>query len=163
MSAASDGARKPQLSYLLATWFGLGYSRYAPGTLGSLGALPLYFILQFTGAGVYALVTLGLTGLGFVAAERVARHEQNQDPGLVVIDEVAGTLIALGLVRGGPLWLLALAFLLFRLLDITKPWPIHRLEHVPPAGVGIMLDDLLAGVLAGALSWGVAAAVARFV
>jgi phosphatidylglycerophosphatase A len=159
-SAAISPATR--LSYVLATWFGLGFSRYAPGTVGSLGTLPLYFALRECGTTAYVLTTLGISLLGVWVSQRVAEHEHKEDPGLVVIDEVAGTLIALGIGGAAPIWLPVVSFGLFRLLDITKPWPIHRLEHVPPAGLGIMLDDLLAGALAGALSLAVAALYSRF-
>lgn len=70
----------------------------------------------------------------------------------MVIDEVAGVLIAMGLVANGPLWGLAVAWVLFRVLDITKPWLIDKAQYLEPEGLGIMADDLLAGLVAGALS-----------
>jgi phosphatidylglycerophosphatase A len=143
-----------RLAYLVATWFGLGYARVAPGTVGSVGTLPLYFLLQGISATGYWLTTACLTLAGVAASQKVAEREANEDPSLVVIDEVVGVLLALGIAGAGPFWVTALAFLLFRLLDITKPGPIAKLEHTQPIGVGIMLDDVAAGVLAGVLVLG---------
>jgi phosphatidylglycerophosphatase A len=85
------------------------------------------------------------------AAQRYALDSGEDDPQRVVIDEVAGTVIAMGMVRAAPFAVQCAALVAFRVLDIWKPGPIRRLEHVQPLGAGIMLDDLLAGVLAGAL------------
>ena len=93
-----------------------------------------------------AVAALAATLIGIPAATIVAREAGREDPGFVVIDEVAGQWIALIGVR--PDWPHALlALLLFRLFDIWKPWPIRRLEQLP-AGTGIMLDDVAAGILA---------------
>lgn len=138
-------------AYLIATWFGLGYSKFAPGTMGALGTLPLFFILRPWGAGPLFAMALVLTGAGVFCAQRVASELADDDPSLVVIDEVAGVLLALAFVADAPLWLQALAFLAFRLLDILKPGPIATLERLRPKGIGIMADDVAAGLLAGAL------------
>lgn len=135
----------------LATWFGCGLSPRAPGTVGSLGAVPLHLLLTLTPAPVHAAAALLLAGVGVWAAQRYAVDCRQVDPQRVVIDEVAGTVIAMGLVRDQALWVQVLALLAFRALDIWKPWPIRRLEHLKPPGVGIMFDDLLAGLIAGGL------------
>lgn len=140
-------------TYLIATWFGLGYSKIAPGTMGALGTLPLFFALRPLGAGVLFATACALTIAGVFSAQRVATELAIEDPSLVVIDEVVGVLFALAFVAHGPLWLLTLAFLLFRLLDILKPGPIAALERLRPPGIGIMADDVAAGLLAGALCW----------
>jgi phosphatidylglycerophosphatase A len=90
--------------------------------------------------------------LGVWASERCSEILADHDPGSVVIDEVAGVLIALGLVRFAPLWVLAAAWVCFRVLDITKPSLIDKAQQLRPAGVGIMADDVLAGLAAGALT-----------
>lgn len=134
---------------LVATWFGCGLSPVAPGTVGSLGTIPLFWLLRGSPAAVYWGSVLLLTLLGTWAAQRVAESRGDKDPQRVVVDEVVGSLIALGCVRHQGLgWLLA-AFVGFRLFDIFKPGPIRRAEHLPPIGFGIMADDLLAGLAAG--------------
>jgi phosphatidylglycerophosphatase A len=124
--------------------------------VGSLGALPLHFALCQLDPRLHALGVLATIGIGIWAAQRYATERGESDPQSVVIDEVAGTVIALGFVRGQSLWAAVAAFLLFRLFDIWKPGPIRRVEHLSPVGLGIMADDLLAGLLAGVLAFGAA-------
>jgi len=135
---------------LFATWFGSGLSKLAPGTVGSVCTLPLYALLARTPALVYWSVTLAVTLLGVWASEQTARELGDEDPQSVVIDEVAGVLIALGFARGLGWPALAAAFLLFRLFDIVKPGPVDWVQNLKPPGVGIMADDVLAGLGAGA-------------
>lgn len=134
---------------LLATWFGCGLSPWAPGTVGTLGALPLYFVLRRLGSLPYFGAVVALTAVGVWASQQAAERLGDDDPGSVVIDEVVGALIALGLSRGSSAKLLALA--LFRVFDILKPGIINRAQDARPPGVGIMADDLLAGLAAGAI------------
>jgi phosphatidylglycerophosphatase A len=131
---------------------GCGNSPLAPGTVGSLGSLPLHWLLHSTSVGVHLACVAGITGLGFWASQIVADDLGQKDPGRVVIDEVAGVLIAMGLVRHEPWQIQLFAFVAFRALDILKPPPIRQAERVSPAGVGIMLDDLVAGLGAGGLA-----------
>ena len=138
------------VAYWLATWFGCGLSPLAPGTVGSLGTLPLFWLLSHASAPVYWLVTLALIGVGVWASEQTARALGDDDPGAVVIDEVVGTLLALGIAGPGLVAHIA-AFVAFRFFDIKKPGPIDRVQYLRPAGVGIMADDVLAGVAAGVL------------
>jgi phosphatidylglycerophosphatase A len=135
----------------LATWFGCGLSPRAPGTVGSIGAVPLHLALCLTPAPVHVGLTVLVAAVGVWAAQQYALDSGEADPQRVVIDEVAGTVIAMGMVRAAPPWVQCAALVAFRVLDIWKPGPIRRLEHVQPPGAGIMLDDLLAGVLAGAV------------
>jgi phosphatidylglycerophosphatase A len=144
------------LAHGLATWFGCGLSPRAPGTVGSLGAVPLHLLLSLAPAPLHVAAALLLSAAGIWAAQRYAVASGEDDPQRVVIDEVAGSVIAMGLVRAAPLGVQLSALVLFRVLDIYKPGPIRRLEHVQPAGAGIMLDDLLAGLCAGGacyLAW----------
>ena len=146
-------SRRTRWAWALATFFGAGNLRPGPGTYGSVAALLLWFLaahafpctritLALWTGGVAVLVTL----VGIRASTIVAREAGREDPGFVVIDEVAGQLVALILLK--PTWQHALlALLLFRLFDIFKPWPIRRLEALPE-GAGIMLDDIPAGVFA---------------
>jgi phosphatidylglycerophosphatase A len=143
----------------LATWFGCGLSPRAPGTVGSVGAVPLHLALCLTPAPVHVALAVLVSAGGMWAAQHYAVDSGEDDPQRVVIDEVAGTVIAMGMVRAAPFAVQCAALVAFRVLDIWKPGPIRRLEHVRPPGVGIMLDDLLAGVLAGVvvrLAWALA-------
>lgn len=125
----------------------------APGTVGSLGAVPLHFALAALGPVPHVAAIAGLSLAGIWASNRVAEAEGVEDPQKVVIDEVCGTLIAMGMVSGAGLGIRLLALGLFRVLDITKPGPIDTVQRLEPAGVGIMADDLLAGVVAGAMAY----------
>ena len=145
--------KKTRWAWALATFFGAGYLKPGPGTYGSVAALLLWYAAAHAfhpSQTVLALATLFaallLTDLGIRASTIVARESARKDPGFVVIDEVAGQLIALIAMR--PDWKHALlALVLFRLFDITKPGPIRRLEALPE-GTGIMLDDVAAGTFA---------------
>jgi phosphatidylglycerophosphatase A len=146
-------SKRTRWAWALGTWFGAGLLKPGPGTYGSVAAVLLWYAAAhglhagWTGLAVgTALAALAATLVGIPAATIVARESGCEDPGFVVIDEVAGQWIALIAVR--PDWRHAvLALLLFRLFDIWKPWPIRRLEALPE-GTGIMLDDVAAGVLA---------------
>lgn len=140
------------IARLIAEWFGTGQSPLAPGTAGSLGTLPLFWLMARLEAGLYWGLTVLIILLGVWAAGVRAEELGDEDPSSVVIDEVVGVLLALGLVRSyaWPYW--ALAWVLFRVLDIKKPWIIDRAQELEPAGVGIMADDVLAGLTAGGLA-----------
>ncbi len=158
------GHPKTRWAWAVATFFCTGLLRPGPGTYGSGAAVLLWYIaahgLHADGVGLAvgtALAALAATLIGISAATIVAREAGRDDPGFVVIDEVAGQWIALIAVR--PDWRHAVfALLLFRVFDIWKPWPIRKLEALPE-GTGIVLDDVAAGVLALA----VGLALARWV
>jgi phosphatidylglycerophosphatase A len=137
------------IALLLGQWFAFGRFPKAPGTMGSLGAVPLFWILREQPPLLYWATTLLVTLLGFWASQRCSIILQEEDPQSIVIDEVAGVLIAMGLVATAPLPLLGLAWILFRIFDITKPSIIDRVQYLKPNGLGIMADDLVAGLLAG--------------
>lgn len=139
---------KNKPAFLLATWFGCGYSPFAPGTAGAIGALiPAWLLVQVAPVPGWAflLPALLLVWPSIRAADIVAHASGRKDPGLVVVDEVLGTWITLAgaLHWNWKSWLAA--FLLFRLFDIWKPYPVRRLESLP-GGTGIVADDLMAGV-----------------
>lgn len=136
------------LARAIATWFGCGYSPKAPGTVGTLGTLPLCYVLSRQSTLVYWLATLFITVLGVWSSTRYAADAGVEDPQAVVIDEVSGTLIAVGLALSGGLVPALLAVALFRLFDIWKPGPIDSAQNLP-RGWGIMADDVLAGLAAG--------------
>lgn len=155
-ATSKRGAGLPQLSAplwarLTATFFGAGYLRPGPGSWGSAAAVLMWWIVAgflpspLHGPILLALIVLSLV-LGIPAATRVARASASKDPQIVVIDEVSGQLISL---IGAPLtWKSLLAgFILFRAFDIVKPPPVRYLERLPE-GVGIVLDDVAAGLYA---------------
>ena len=138
-----------RLAVWLATWFGCGRLPRAPGTWGSLGALPpAWAALQF-GVGFGLLLALALFLAGLWAASLYVRDTGRQDPAEVVVDEAAGQCLALCFAPLSPLGVLA-ALLFFRLFDISKPFPIRWIERRCPGGWGIMLDDAMAALYAGA-------------
>lgn len=142
-------------AHFLALGFGAGLSPRAPGTLGTLIALPLYWAL----AGLPSTAFWLLIGLGFVvgvwACARTAQALGEADPGSVVWDEIIAFLTVLPFAPAG-LWGMLTAFGLFRLFDILKPFPIGWLERRLGGGLGIMLDDLLAAAYAILCLWGLA-------
>jgi phosphatidylglycerophosphatase A len=151
MQSVRDPVSRSRFSWLIATFFGLGYAWPGPGTYASAitvllwataaRAVPAPWLLP---VGIAAAVLITLAGIPVSTA--VARESGRKDPGFVVIDEVSGQMIAL---LGVPLnWkYLLVSFILFRSFDIVKPFPLRRLEKLPD-GVGIMMDDVGAGLYA---------------
>jgi phosphatidylglycerophosphatase A len=133
---------------LLATWFGVGLIPIAPGTWGSLAALPFaWAIHSLWGATGLAIAITLVFFAGWWAAATVSKAGAIEDPGAVVIDEVAGQWLVLLTAPSDPLaWVLA--FMLFRIFDIWKPWPVRWADRDITGGLGVMLDDLLAAVYA---------------
>jgi len=143
-------SRVDRVAWVLATWFGSGLAPVAPGTAGSLGAIPLYVMVIRGGRSAVAIAALLTTILAIWSATRVSRRLEKKDPQEVVIDEVAGMLVTMLPFAAFSLRGLLYGFVLFRLLDILKPWPVRRLERLPE-GWGIVLDDVGAGLIAAAL------------
>lgn len=154
--------------YTYTTWFGLGLSPKAPGTLGSLGAIPFAFLLIWLGF-AFPILQLGPIEINALfpiawflffssvpSINRVILLSGRKDPQFVVIDEVAGQLVAFSFIsvetfRSHPsLFLVGLAF--FRFFDILKPFGIKRLEKLPRAW-GVLADDMLGGLYAGISVW----------
>ncbi len=156
MSAPSSPLSPWHPISLLATWFGAGLLPKAPGTWGSLAALPLAFVIA-AGAGTWGLLAAAAvaTLVGVWAAGVYAARRGQADPQTVVIDEVAGQWLALVPVAQD-LRLYAVAFLAFRFFDIVKVWPAGRIDRELKGGWGIMLDDVVAGLYAAAVTYGVA-------
>lgn len=144
---------------MLATWLGSGYLPKAPGTWGTLAALPFALLIgYYSGFFGLGLATLAAFVMGLWAAKGYMQRTQTHDPGAVVIDEVAGIWLTclplywgqqLPLNWGSMIWV-AIAFGLFRIFDIFKPWPVSWADNLPGA-LGVMLDDILAGLYAGAI------------
>ena len=149
--------KKTLWAWAIGTFFGAGLLKPGPGTYGSIAAVLLWYaaadilhpapVALAIGTAITAILA---TLIGIPAATIVARESGREDPGHVVIDEVAGQLIALITIPAD--WRhAALSLLLFRLFDIFKPPPIRHLERLP-AGTGIMLDDVAAGLFALAVA-----------
>jgi phosphatidylglycerophosphatase A len=126
----------------LSTWFGCGRNKTAPGTVGSFGAIPVHLCLRLLPVPVHIAAIVGITAVGVWSSNEMAKAMGVEDPQCVVIDEVAGTLIAMGMVKNSSITVQLLALGLFRLFDVWKP--------------GVMADDVLAGLLAGAVSFVIA-------
>lgn len=141
--------RSDKIALWLSVWFGCGYAPKAPGTVGSLGALPVFAVAQMGGPFAVFGVGVVLTVVGIWASTQVARQMRVEDPQIVVIDEVAGVLLTLSVAPSGWLGLVA-GFVLFRAFDMWKPWPVRRFERLP-LGLGIMMDDVAAAALAAAV------------
>ena len=133
-----------KLPLLIATMGGIGRLKPGPGTWGSLVVLPLILL----GPLVALLLALLVTLIGIYAVREVLRDTPDQDPGWIVVDEAAGMLLALaGLGAEASIWGVLIAFGLFRVFDIFKPWPISWADRQKGA-FGVMLDDVVAGALA---------------
>lgn len=133
--------------HLLSLGFGTGLAPRAPGTFGTLAALPFYLLMHGLPTWVYALCCAGLFVVGVWLCGATARTLGVHDHPGIVWDEVVGYLLTLVAVPYDWRWLL-LGFALFRLFDIWKPWPIRNVDRNLRGGLGIMMDDLLAAVYA---------------
>ena len=132
------------LAVLLATAGGVGYAPIAPGTAGSAVGVAAFLLTRHWPAGWQVAAVALVTLIGIWAATAAAEYFGRHDPGPVVIDEVAGQWLTLLLTGVGPLGAIV-GFLIFRVLDVLKPWPARRLENLP-SGLGIMADDLMVAV-----------------
>ncbi len=136
--------------HFLAFGFGSGLSPKAPGTMGTLTALPLVYALMHVSLTMYlcCIVMLSVVGM-YICGESARRLQAHDHPG-IVWDEFVGMAITMIAVPVNFYWLL-LGFLLFRFFDIVKPWPIREADHRLSGGFGIMLDDIIAGLFSCAL------------
>jgi phosphatidylglycerophosphatase A len=142
-----------RLGVFIATCAHVGYAPVAPGTFGSVVGLGIYYLVRRQASTAVELGTIAvILVIGLWSATEAEHHFGGIDPGPVVIDEVIGMLITLALhpvnVAGA-----ILGFLIFRVLDVVKPWPARRLEHLP-GGFGVVLDDVMAGIYGNLLVWG---------
>ena len=130
----------------VATYFGVGKFPKAPGTVATLATIPLWYLLSFLGPILYMLVVLALIGLGIVAAQAYESQAGSHDAKEIVIDEVVGYLITMT-------WLpvtwqsAVIGFIVFRFFDIVKPPPIRQLDRKVQGGFGVMVDDIVAGII----------------
>lgn len=131
----------------MATGFGVGYSPIAPGTLGTLVAIPIYYLLSEIPFPLYEITLTGFFFLGVWISANAESYFGKRDDQRIVIDEIVGFFITM-------LWIpktihfVIVGFFLFRFFDILKPFPIRRLEKRIKGGFGVVLDDVLAGVYA---------------
>jgi phosphatidylglycerophosphatase A len=138
---------------LLATWFGAGFLPVAPGTWASLAALPCAALLVWLGGPILVLAAgLAVFVLGIWAADAYMQTVQVHDPSAIVIDEVVGQWVTLALLPLDPV-MYALGFVLFRVLDVLKPWPANFIDRAVTGGFGVMLDDVVAGAYAAGALW----------
>jgi phosphatidylglycerophosphatase A len=150
--ATRKGSR-PALATWLATWFGAGLLPFAPGTWGSLAALPFAWGLMWLGGPWLLLLAAALVfALGLWAADGYMQAVGVHDPSAVVIDEIVGQWLTLLVAALNPLAYL-LGFLLFRIVDVIKPWPVSWLDRRVGGAFGVMIDDVGAAVYAGLLLW----------
>jgi len=143
-----------RLGVFVATGAFVGYAPVAPGTFGSALGLAVLFVVRYLQSPLAegtALVLLA--GVGVWSASEAERHFGRTDPGYIVIDEVVGMLVTLAFLPVTAIGILV-AFLLFRLFDVVKPWPARRFERLH-GGLGVMLDDVMAGIYAHLVMWGV--------
>lgn len=151
MTTSTEQAQFPML---VATFFGSGLSPVAPGTVGSLAALPLAYFLLSVPVGQAMLVIGALFLMGVWASNAIEAALEQHDASLIVIDEVVGQCLVVTLLdvflRGAvdTTLLLLISFIGFRLFDITKPWPVGWVDRKIGDGVGVMLDDVVAALLA---------------
>lgn len=139
---------------LIATALGAGYSPVAPGTCGTMVAVPLAWSLSGLTWWGFIMVVVGITTLAIWAASEADRAWGTHDSGRIVIDEVAGYLATVALVDRADGIVLAAGFVVFRALDILKPPPIRWFDEHMPGGTGVVLDDVVAGVMGAAIMVG---------
>lgn len=142
--------RKP--IHLIACGFGSGLAPKAPGTFGTLAAIPFWLLLQNFNWPIYWLIIAAAFVFGVFVCGRTARDIGVQDHGAIVWDEFVGLWITLAFIPLNIFWI-ALGFALFRLFDIWKPWPIRWFDRNVHGGFGVMLDDVIAGALACLVLW----------
>ncbi|MBT07612.1 MAG: phosphatidylglycerophosphatase A [Rhodospirillaceae bacterium] len=131
---------------ILLTWFYSGFSSVAPGTCGSLAAIPFaWIVLTLFGTYTFLIILCFLLVLGIWSSHWALQKLKEKDPKIIVLDEVIGQGLVLAVAPITPVSYL-LAFILFRLFDIYKPWPIHLIDNKMKGALGVMLDDVIAGL-----------------
>jgi phosphatidylglycerophosphatase A len=148
----------PRAATVVSTVFGIGFFPQAQGTIMSMVALPFAVLLSTKGGGivVFGAAIIALV-VGILSCSDYVRETGNPDPSECVIDELAGQWLACSFVAFPPFQLAPffLAFALFRLFDIWKPWPVYLAETKLHGGLAVMMDDIVAGLMAGVLSFAV--------
>ena len=139
--------------HLFATCFGVGLMRPAPGTWGSLAALLIWYFAEFLHSSIHIVLPIFIL-FSWLACSQASQDSQSKDHSSIVIDEVAGMLVALSFVDH-EIIIYFWVFLLFRLFDIWKPWPVSWADKNVKGGLGILLDDLIAGLFAGGIIYAI--------
>jgi phosphatidylglycerophosphatase A len=147
MSKTTENFRLTNPIHFLALGFGSGLLPKAPGTYGTLAAIPLYLLLAPVSMSIYLSIVIVMSIAGIYICGKAAKDAGVHDHGAIVWDEIVGFLITMFLI---PMtWQsIAVGFILFRIFDIFKPWPISFIDKNIHGGLGIMLDDVLAGLAA---------------
>ena len=136
--------------HFLSLGFGSGLMPKAPGTFGTLAAIPVYLLMANFSVLIYSIITVVLFLLGIYLCQKTTDELKVHDHSGIVFDEIVGFLITMIAVPLTWQWIVA-GFILFRLFDILKPWPISWLDKKVHGGLGIMLDDVLAGMFSLAI------------
>jgi phosphatidylglycerophosphatase A len=131
--------------HFLANGFGTGLMPFAPGTFGTLVGVAVFWLMASMDPVSYAAVVIAMFVAGIFICAQTARDVDAIDPGFIVYDEVVGFLVAMYLLPTGLGWIAA-GFVVFRIFDIWKPFPIHYIENHLGLGSGIMTDDVIAGI-----------------
>ncbi|MDH5728961.1 MAG: phosphatidylglycerophosphatase A [Gammaproteobacteria bacterium] len=135
------------LAKIIALGFGSGKAPFAPGTFGTLAAIPIFLLMQNLSLLWFAALVLLFFSIGVWACTVYSNYLGVHDHGSIVWDEVVGYLITMIMAPSGWQWVI-IGFALFRFFDIIKPWPINWLDKRVHGGFGIMIDDVLAGIYA---------------
>lgn len=143
-------------SLCLVTGFGIGLLPIAPGTYGSILGMALFLALAHLYLSLFwlILIVLMLYFVSYFAVQSALKIIEKPDPGEIVIDEVLGMMLVMMVVPPDPKWAL-LAFILFRIFDILKPWPINQVDRKLKNALGVILDDVLAAVYSGIIIVGI--------
>jgi phosphatidylglycerophosphatase A len=141
-----------RLFMFIATGFYSGYLPKAPGTWGSVAGVLVWFCIYRLEAPIYWGIVAALFVAGTIAAGAAEKIVDRPDPGLITIDEVVGQLMVLAIIPASPIWVF-IGFVIFRFFDILKPFPVNWLDKHIHGGLGIMLDDVAAGLYSMLVVW----------
>lgn len=142
------------LWHILATGFGSGLSPFIPGTMGSLAAIPFWWLMTFLPMQIYSLLVLIGISIGVYLCTRTARDMGIHDHGCIVWDEFIGMWITLMSIPTMTWQWVLTGFVIFRIFDLWKPWPIYWFDQNVQGGMGIMVDDIIAGIISAAIIYG---------
>lgn len=132
-----------KLAVLFLSFFGAGFAPFAPGTIGSIAAVPLLWAMSFYPMAVWPIICL------FTLPAVIIAGKYGDDPSWIVIDEVIGMIVTWSFWPSAKILDLTIIFVLFRIFDITKIWPASIIDKKMKSGLGIVLDDVVAGIYAG--------------